>query len=223
MKEYCSIDAFNKGKFGEKCFVFYKEDGSNLRFTYNRKKKGWTKSGTRNCIIDKTHPDFGNGVDIFMEKFSEPLQQIFKDSKDYRNVDELTVFGEYFGENSFAGWHDPNDTKDILLFDVWQYKKGFVQPSQFVKDFEHLGITRLLGVMDYDKELIKAVQNNTLEEVFLKEGVVCKGNLNRKGQDNVWMSKIKTIEWLKKIKKNLGEKALFDESGGDLDLISKIC
>lgn len=36
------------------------------------------------------------------------------------------VFGEYLGENSFAVQYLDSDKKDIVLFDVNLYKRGFI-------------------------------------------------------------------------------------------------
>lgn len=60
----------------------------------------------------------------------------------------------------------------------------------------------------------------SVEEFGLTEGVVVKGSRKSKGNDIVWMSKIKTLEWLNQIREKLGEKALIEEFNGKIDLLN---
>ena len=53
----------------------------------------------------------------------------------------------------------------------------------------------------------------------LKEGVICKGVRKTKGDELVWMTKIKTIEWLNKVKELYGEKGLLEELNNDKKLL----
>lgn len=216
MKTYASIPHYNKGLFGEYCYAFDKLDGNNIRLEWN-KKRGWYKFGTRNVIIDSKNPDFGDSINIFMNKYSEDLQKIFRDKKEYRNCDNFVVFCEYVGENSFAGKHDPNDILDMILFDVSQYKRGIIPPKEFLENFSILDIPKLIYQGEYNMELIQLIRNN---DFSLKEGVICKGTYKTKGNDIVWMSKIKTNEWLYKIKSTLGEKELLLELNGDMSLLN---
>jgi hypothetical protein len=66
-------------------------------------------------------------------------------------------------------------------------------------------------------ELIQLIRNN---DFSLKEGVICKGTYKTKGNNIVWMSKIKTNEWLDRIKNTLGEKELLLELNGDMSLLN---
>lgn len=45
MKQYPTINYWNKGYFGESCYAFEKLDGSNIRAEWS-KKQGWHKFGT---------------------------------------------------------------------------------------------------------------------------------------------------------------------------------
>ncbi len=219
MKTYPSINYYNKGIYNSQCHVFDKLDGSNIRVEWS-KKSGWYKFGTRNCLIDETNENFGIVIDMFLSKYADDLTSLFKKEKLFRNTEKFMVFCEFLGKNSFAGWHDPNDKKDIVLFDIWQHKKGFVPPSDFVEIISSsIHTVPFLGKYEYTDDLIKTIQNNTLDNYSLKEGVICKGFLNKKGQDNVWMTKIKTKSWLTEVKNKLGDKALLDEVNGDKNLI----
>src|ERR1035437_10492113 len=99
MKSYHSIPHWNKGIFGEKCIAQLKNDGSNMRFEWN-KNSGFYKFGTKNAMIGEKDENFGDGIFIFLEKYNEDLNRMFRDK--FSKVINFVVFGEYFGDNSFA-------------------------------------------------------------------------------------------------------------------------
>lgn len=204
MKTYPSIEyRFPKGHH---VLCFDKLDGSNVRAEWS-KKRGFYKFGTRKQMIDHTHPNFGKAVTIFLEKYNEDLNRIFREN--YRDTDKITVFGEYFGPNSFAGNHDPNDTMDVVLFDVFLYKKSWVPPKEFLKIFtQNVHTPDLIHEGNFNQELINSIKNAT----ELSEGVVCKGIQKTKGQDLVIMTKIKTNRWLDRLKEKYGQE-LVDKEG----------
>lgn len=214
MKAYPKIEYFNKGFFGDTVWAFDKLDGSNLRMEWNR-KRGWYKFGTRNVMINENDPNFGESIPIFMEKYSSDLERVFK--KEYSNIESVVVFCEFIGDNSFAGKHLPEDKKDVVLFDVNLYKKGFITPKDFVDNFGHLHIPKVVYKGEYNETLIRDVRKNIWG---LKEGVICKGVRKTKGDELVWMTKIKTIEWLDKVKELFGEKGLLEELNNDKKLLS---
>ena len=83
MKEYKTIDYYGD-YWGLPIIAFDKLDGNNLRFEYSP-KRGFYKFGTRNMIIDESNLEFGFAINIFLDKYSEPLTKIFK-SKNYRDI-----------------------------------------------------------------------------------------------------------------------------------------
>lgn len=221
MKQYASIES--KGVFGEPIYAFDKLDGSNFRVEWNRKlsKKttstcGFNKFGTRTQLINKVNEVFGDGVDIFLDKYGDELDRIFREDKDLRHARTITVFCEYLGPHSFAGWHDPEDVKDVVLFDVDIFQKGIMKPKAFVEKFGHLHIPRVVYQGNYNQSLIDDVRQNVYD---LSEGVVCKGTRKTKGQDLVWMCKIKTIAWLNRVKNTLGQARLLEEVNNDPNLL----
>lgn len=216
MKKYNSIPYWNKGIFNSDCIAFDKLDGSNFRAEYS-KKKGFYKFGTRNIMIDDKDENFGKAIPLFLNKYNETLSKVFVDK--YKKVENFVVFAEYVGENSFAGWHDPNDKMDIILFDVNQYKKGVISPYEFLKNFGHLHIPEIVYEGKYTEELIENVKNGVY---ILKEGVIAKGLINTKKEgEAIWSCKIKTNEWLQKVKEKFGMQFLKDELNGDKLLISE--
>lgn len=205
MKSYPKIQYFNKGIFGEVVWAFDKIDGSNIRCEWNR-NRGWYKFGTRNNMIDASNPQFGEAIKLFLDKYGDDLAKIFK--KSYSNVESFVVFCEYFGENSFAGLHF-DEPKDIIIFDVNAYKRGFISPKEFIQNFGSLEIPKLIYKGEYNTDLIENVRNNFFN---LKEGVVCKGV----HQNEVWMSKIKCNHWLLRLKEKHGQEALREDLGDSI-------
>lgn len=217
MKHYPKIEYYNKGIINSHVIAFDKLDGSNLRFEWS-KKRGFYKFGTRKVMIDNKDEQFGSAIPLFLDKYATDLERVF--SNRYRKVENFVVFAEYVGENSFAGWHDPNDKMDIILFDVNQYKKGFISPYEFLDNFGHLDIPKIIYEGKFTQELINDVRNNRFN---LKEGIIAKGETETKKDGKIiWQAKVKTIDWLKKVKSKLGEKALLEELNNDKTLIAEI-
>jgi hypothetical protein len=215
MKQYPKILYFDQATIGDQCYAFDKLDGSNVRFEFSR-KRGWYKFGTRNTMIDLEGHPFSDAIPIFLNKYGDDLGKIFTDKKEYRSIENFVVFGEYFGVNSFAGYHEPEDKKDIIIFDVNQHKKGFVPPREFLNNFGNLEIPELVYSGPYTMNLVNDVRNDIYG---LSEGVVVKGISKTKGSDVVWMVKIKTQDWLRKVKLKLGDVALLEEVNGDRNLL----
>ena len=88
------------------------------------------------------HPGYPDVVDIFDRDLAQPLADVFASSSQY-DAQEITVFTEYFGPQSFAGLHREADTKRLVLFDV-SNGDAIVPPDQFVDDFSHLDIARVV-------------------------------------------------------------------------------
>lgn len=196
MKQYDSIDYYGK-HWGLPIFAFDKLDGSNLRFEYSH-KRGFYKFGTRNVMIDENNEDFGFAVPLIRNKYEEALTKVFK-SKDYRNSQSFVCFAELVGSKSNFGQHDfRNDNFDVVLFDVSQYKKGFIPPKQFINDFGHTGIPRLVYHGNLNKELVAQIKTN---QFGLTEGVICKGTIQtKKDNSQLYYCKIKTNDWFDRLR-----------------------
>lgn len=191
MKTYPSIVTLNKKKSEPiEMYTFDKMDGSNLRFEWHR-KRGWGKYGTRTRLFDTTDPVFGCAIDIFLHKYSDELERIFKK----QGYEEATAFCEFFGPNSFAGLHVLEEPKDVVLFDVDVYKKCIIGPKQFLDMFGHLDTAKFLGRHFWDQDFIDAVYNKEIEGITL-EGVVGKAGESH----HLKMHKAKTKEWLDQIR-----------------------
>jgi hypothetical protein len=203
MKQYDSIEYYGD-HWGLPGIGFDKLDGSNLRFEYSQ-KRGFYKSGSRNMMIDEKHDQFGFAVSLFNNKYGDALGKVFK-TKNYRNSQSFVCFAELIGKNSSFGQHDfANDVFDIVLFDVSEHKRGLIPPKQFVDDFGHTGIPRVVYTGNLNKELIKQVKNNQLEgfEGSLTEGIIFKGQIKtKKGNNQLYYCKIKTNDWFTRLRSN---------------------
>jgi len=159
-------------------------------------------------MIDEKCPYFGPAIGVFKNTQAEGLEKVFIDNANYRNVDNVIAFLEYFGPSSFGCYHDYTETFRLSLIDVEIPKKGFVLPSQFVKDFEHLDSAPVIYRGPFDDQFIEDVKNNKFN---LKEGIVAKGVSPCKGLPvhGLWMCKIKTRWWMQELKRRAQESIEF--------------
>jgi len=201
MKTYHSIPRYSEEYFGKHIFAFDKIDGSNFRAEWSKKlsKKsaftyGFGKFGTRGEMIKNYNNPFSEGVDIFKDKYSVELDKIFRENKRFQGIDRITVYGEFYGDHSFAGLHDWDEEHDIKIFDVFLYKKGFLPPAEFMKIFQDINTCNFIWSGIFSQEFVDTIENDSI--LGLKEGVVCKGVENQE----VFMFKLKTKKWLDKVR-----------------------
>src|SRR3990167_7944393 len=98
MKEYPSIPGASAqgSPVGLPCIAFKKIDGSNLRYLWSS-KKGWHLFGTRNRLFDKSDPEYGCAIDIFLNKYASGAESVIRKEKHFRGVREVICYCEYFG------------------------------------------------------------------------------------------------------------------------------
>jgi len=194
VKSYPSIPKFLKGLV--KLHTFDKLDGSNLRFEWT-KKRGWFKFGTRRRLFDETDPQFGEAIPIFHRELAEPLAKICVDNR----WEKVVVFAEFWGKESFAGYHVDGDPKRLTVFDVSIHRKGILPPREFLKVFGDFG-PEYLGEFNWTPGFIDRVRQNEVAGVTF-EGVVGK-NIQK---SRIVMYKAKTQQWIDKVKAKLPDKA----------------
>lgn len=196
MKSYPSISGSMGQDFQEfDAYVFDKYDGSNLRAEYTKKRGLW-KFGTRNRMFDKTDPVFGPAVDLFKSTWEDIVGRVCAQER----WESVIIFCEFWGPNSFAGTHDPNDKYTLTLFDVNPYKKGILGPKQFLKLFgEHEHTAKFLGREHWTRGFVQRVRNG--EYPCILEGVVGKAG---DGHDQI-RAKAKTQAWIDKVLARYGE------------------
>ncbi|WP_309708339.1 RNA ligase family protein [Armatimonas sp.] len=185
---------------GERCIAFEKLDGTNLHFCWER-GFGWHAFGTRRDRFNLTergiaefanaHPELSEAAGVFQATLAAGLGDVLESYK----TDETTAFCEFLGEGSFAGQHKPGEPKRLIFFDLALPGEVFVVPEDFVRDFGHLPIPRIVYRGKLTGQFTDDVRKGKLG---VAEGVVCKG---LKGN---WRCKVKTDAYRERLKASLG-------------------
>lgn len=210
MLQYPSILGVKKIPLGNPCVAFYKYDGSNLRFEWSP-KKGWNKYGSRTQMIDSKHEVFGKGIELFHDTMGDIIVERLKSAmpKQFKNLERITAFAEFYGEDSFAGTHFAEDEKKLKLFDVFLFQKGFLSPDQFIELFGNYEFApEIVYRGNLNQEFIESVRHNALD-ITLNEGVICKGvsdKIATKTHGKIWMTKVKTFDYLNRLKNKYQDK-----------------
>lgn len=173
--------------------AFDKKDGSQIRAEWS-KKQAFYKFGTKNRMLGADDPIFGSAIDLVKKKYEKDLTSIFEKNK-YQSV---ICFFEFYGENSFAGNHYPNDIHDVILFDVNPFKQGILDPKEFMYYFGHLDIPKELYFGKANNMFVDSVRNGSLPGMTF-EGVVCKSKNDKKTKMPI-MFKIKNKAWIDRLK-----------------------
>lgn len=186
MKQYPSIPS--KIIYSTPIYAFDKLDGSNIRVEWTR-KRGFHKFGRRNGLLDDSNPILKKSIPIFEDKYSDDLEKIFCK----QGWDKTIAYVEFYGSNSFAGFHDESDDHTVTLFDVWVHKKGFVLPNHFLSLFKDVDIPNVVHRGKVNKEVEGNIRQSTLDGVTF-EGVVCKGpGISFKIKTRAWLEKLKAV------------------------------
>lgn len=197
MKKYPSIKT--KIDLDTHVVGFDKLDGSNIRAFWKSSEKRFIDFGTRTLRLKRAHKYLGSSIDLIKSKYEKELTQIFLD----KNYKEVTAFFEFFGNKSFAGRHNIDDKKQVVLIDLMIYKKGLIHPEEFIKDYGHLSIPSILFKGKLEESTIRLIKKGELPNMEL-EGVVFKGRGGKKGNYPI-MFKIKSDKWITKLKDFCGE------------------
>ena len=221
MKEYDSIPRIQDDGtlIGDDIWAFNKLDGQNFRVKYTAKghdKKQFTGFGSRHRLVDENDEQFGEAVRYFRERYEAPLRQIIANNSGkkgiFNGVEEMLFVFEWYGDNSFAGFHKEGDEMKMAITDVFMKKKGYIEPRDFYEIFCKNN-TILTPELIYHGKLtntfINSIINNDwtkegCEYPMVKEGVVCRRSSLMKGQ-RMPKCKIKTTWWLTKLHENFSE------------------
>ena len=211
MKHYDSFEnvKYDLSMIGEEIWASNKLDGQNFCAKYSPKLKEFSMFGSKTQNVDESSEQFGEAVRYFKEHMAEPIKNIIiKNSKKgdvFNSVEEITIFCEWYGENSFSGIHQEGDELKLYLIDVFLKKKGYIEPKIFYKLFEDQGIdiSEFIYKGKLTKDFINSIVNNNwtkpdCEYPTVKEGVVCKRSTLMKGQ-KLPKVKVKTKWWLDKL------------------------
>lgn len=209
MKSYPPIPGFREF-LGLRCWAFRKLDGSNLRFEWSP-KRGWYKYGTRTRLFDHTDLDFGGAIPVFRETYGDALIRALEVMR-VPLKNGVIAYCEFFGPRTFAGMHEPDDPKQVLLFDLNVNKHGFLVPEEFLRVGDHVPTAELLHTGHFDLPFVEQVRSGAIGGDG--EGVVAKGFTGRKQTvHNLWMAKVKTRWWLQRLREHA---ALHGHLGAEL-------
>jgi len=205
MIEYPSIINSSKAP-RELCIAFDKLDGSNIRIKFTP-KLGFNLFGSRTQLIDSNHPFLGKVIDIFKTECEDRIYQVIKNN--WTNEREIIIFGEFYGPNSFAGLHQPDDPHTFTMFDlmIGHKNRKFLLPQEFIKLFSGVvEIPRVIYEGNLNDQFIVDVKSGKYDVI---EGVVCKGKQRRGDyRGGVWSCKIKTQKYLGLLKQKFGDEGL---------------
>lgn len=189
------------------CIAFEKYDGTNMHFSWHR-GFGWHAFGTRrdefNCddvggqLFTEKHPHLHEVLSLFRQTLMAPFEKVFESDSRCSAAEQFTVFAEFLGKQSFAGLHQEQDTKQLVVFDV-ECDGAMFGPHEFVDTFGHLSTARVVYRGRFTGAFAENVRNG---KYGVAEGVICK--TGTRGQ--IQQAKIKTYEYLAKLKKAFGEK-----------------
>lgn len=188
----------------DRIIAFNKLDGSNIRAEWTR-KNGFSKFGTRRRLLDASEPMLGEAIGLFEGKYADDLSRIFRKVQ----MMKATVFFEFHGSNSFAGFHE-EEAHDVTLFDIHNYKQGLLTGSEFLDLVgDKVETAEVLYRGKANADFIQEVRDGTLDGMTF-EGVICKGGRdNRRRPINF---KIKSEAWLQKLKDKYPEDdAMFEK------------
>jgi hypothetical protein len=194
---------------GGRCIAFEEYDGTNLHWDWDR-DFGWHAFGTRRDQFNllpagveqfaRAHEHLREVPNLFLATLAERLEKVFRGDETYRGFAGFKVFTEFLGPNSFAGLHRADDPKGLVPFDVWAEGFGRLGPRQFVADFGHLAIARVV----YEGKLTgRFAEDVRTGKYGVAEGVVCKGG---RGGPDLWMVKIKTYAYQARLKQAFAER-----------------
>lgn len=196
MKPYPSIKTYRADRYlGFVGHTFAKLDGSNLRFQWDT-KLGWYRFGSRRRLIDESHSEFGSAMKMFLADFAEPFEKLATEN----SWKGAVVFCEFWGVQSFAGEHEPDDHKFLTPIDVAVYKKGLLSADEFVRNFDDLFDLRYLGEQTWDNNFVQSVRDSSLPDMAF-EGVIGK---NGHGHKRLAI-KLKSDAWIAKVLNKYGE------------------
>lgn len=179
-------------------YFFEKLDGSNIRAEWSP-KRGFYKFGTRKRLLGEDDPMFGEAIGLIRAQ-EDKLSRIFRTFK----PENLISYFEFFGENSFAGLHEAEPHKTVLL-DVDIFKQGFLTPNQFIRSFENeVEIPKFIHHGKANHEVEQCIREGRFPGASF-EGVVCKSTPPKKWALPI-LFKIKNQAWIDKVKERYGSR-----------------
>lgn len=189
----------------KQCKGYVKYDGTNIHWYWHR-KNGW-EFGTRRNRYPLTH----SGIEEFNQNHPG-LSEIFELFESFRFITEyliheykakeFTLFTEFYGDHSFAGLHQENDPKHLVLIDNLVYDGEKYYSSFEIEDnlrqFEdgNFKVAEIFYRGKYSGQLVEDIRKGKYP---LNEGAVLKGEVKNYG---LYMAKVKTNAYMERLKEN---------------------
>jgi hypothetical protein len=191
----------NSDKFHGKCIAFEKYDGTNLHWKWDP-NMGWSHFGTRRtqftldrigiASFSKEHSELASAPYIFNEALRDQLTMFFCINSAL-HLHNIIVFTEFYGPNSFSGGHVAQDDHKLVMIDV-MINGRLMPPEQLIQDFSQFEIAKVIYKGKYSGQFAEDVRKGKYD---VNEGVVVKGVVD----NEVFMTKVKTKEYLKRLQK----------------------
>lgn len=195
MQQYPSID--KQIIKDQEYYIFDKLDGSNIRVEFSL-KKGFDKFGTRKKLMSDDSGILNQSKELILE-YEDITHNIFKKNK----WQSGTLFFEFFGPQSFAGFHEENDDFKVALIDAHITKIGYLPPRDYLKAFEDkIAMSQLIKIAKLNKTLLDEIHNGHLEGMTF-EGVIAKAFFKNKHI----RCKVKNKAWIDKLKNKYGDES----------------
>lgn len=195
MQQYPSIE--KQVIKGQDYYIFDKLDGSNIRVEFSL-KKGFDKFGTRKKLMSDDSGILNQSKELIMAT-EDTVRGIFNKNK----WQSGTLFFEFYGPNSFAGFHDEQDAFTVSLIDAHIERKGYLEPRDYLKAFEDkIEMSRLLHVGKLNSHILDEIRNGTFEGMTF-EGVIAKAFVKNKHL----RCKVKNQQWIDRLKSKYGEES----------------
>ena len=187
----------------KQCIAFEKLDGTNISFYWDSNLKYHSFGTRRDKFKIKNIEEFKLrhlGLDVDPLQFDPDweIDRILRDNYYYNNI---IVFTEFLGENSFAGQHNVLDKKQFVLIDI-MVDNQIIDPNKFIylfKDLKDVVVPKVIYKGKYTGQFVEDVRNGKYK---VNEGVVVKGVV--KGE--VYMTKIKTNAYMELLKNKFQDK-----------------
>ena len=137
MKHYDSFENIKYDQFllGEEIWASNKIDGQNFCAKYSPKHKEFTMFGSKMQNVDETSEQFSGAISYFKTNMLDTIRQIIIDNSKkggvFTGIEEITVFCEWYGENTFSGFHVDGEELKLCLIDIFLKKKAMLNQKYF--------------------------------------------------------------------------------------------
>lgn len=189
----------------KQCIAFEKLDGTNIHLLFKRdtltKHGVWRFSqfGTRRDRFDNdeefetVHPNLYGVLGFDLYGLMD-YEYVLSNKRRFDTAQEIILFTEFCGSQSFAGSHKSDDDKSFYLIDV-QVDGVMLPPEEFLEEFAIFAdrMPKVIFKGKYTGQLVEDIRNGKYP---VKEGAVIKGVIG--GQ--VHMTKVKTNTYMEKLK-----------------------